>query len=75
MAAVSVTRGAGVSDDSAPIQCTTFPSAYVTSDGKTSTCPGVLGNCALNWNLPSAPCGILPPDHETRRPLTECLQP
>ena len=26
LAAVSVTRGAGVSDDSVPIQCTTFPS-------------------------------------------------
>ena len=31
--------------------------------------------CALNANLPSAPCGIFPPDHVTMRPFTDCFQP
>src|SRR5512132_61189 len=75
LTAVSVTRGAGLSDDSAPIQCTTFPSWYVTRDGKTSTRPGVFGICAVKENLPSAPCGIFPPDHVTTRPCTDSLQP
>src|SRR5262245_58133427 len=72
---VSVTRGAGVSELSAPIQCTTSPFWYVTSDGNTSTRPAVSGILAENENFPSAPSGILPPDHVTIRPLTDCFQP
>ena len=75
VAAVSVTREPAC--PTTPRRSSARPSRPRKSraTGRRAPARACSGNCALNWNLPSAPCGILPPDHETRRPLTECLQP
>ena len=63
-AAVSVTRGAGVSASASPIQWTTSPFEYVCVAGKTSVF-GVSGTFALSPNSSNSPGAILPPSQVT----------